>query len=82
MEQHNHKALSLSIGEEAKAFSDYRSRAEENKGTELEELFLHLADEEAKHLAMLVVQLSDECETFKEYLDEFYGKDVLTTEKD
>lgn len=82
MELHNHKDICLSIGEEAKAFSDYRQRAEASKGTELEELFLHLADEEAKHLAMLIVQLADECPTFAEHLDTFYGKDVLKTEKD
>ena len=82
MEQHNHKALALSIGEEAKAFSDYRCRAEDNKWTELEELFEHLAGEESKHLAMLIVQLSDECPTFKEHLDEFYWQDVLEVEKD
>ena len=81
-EKHTHVAICLSIWEEAKAFSDYRCRAECNKWTELEELFEHLADEEAKHLAMLVIQLADECPTFKEHLDNFYGTNVLEQEKD
>lgn len=71
-EPFTHVAACLSIGEEAKAFSDYRCRALCNKGNELGELFEHLADEEAKHLAMLIVNLADECDTFAKYLKEFY----------
>ncbi len=83
-EPFTHVATCLSIGEEAKAFSDYRCRALCNKGNELGELFEHLADEEAKHLAMLIVNLADECETFAKHLKEFYesGVDVLSAEKD
>lgn len=79
-----HVDICKSIGEEAKAFSDYRCRSLCQKWTDEWELFEHLADEEAKHLAMLVVQLSDSCPTFAEHLKTFYEAegDVLSAEMD
>jgi len=65
-----HTLLCKWISEEAKALSDYLCRSE-SVDEASSDLFLHLAWEEAKHLAMLISKLASMYKPLEEHLIKF-----------
>lgn len=75
-------ALTTSMNEELKAFTDYKMRAEAESDKGLKDLYLHIAEEESKHYAMLASYLYEEENCVADALDKFIGVDPLSVEKD
>lgn len=77
------KSLCLSIWEEAKAIADYIERWESCWDDSWQRLFQHIADEEAKHLAMFISKLASMYPALSDSLMKYQiSEDPLENEKD
>lgn len=71
-----------SLREEMEAVKLYHERADEAKSASLREIFLHNANEEKEHAAMLLADLAKQDAEFGAHLHEFLlTKDVMKSEK-
>jgi len=71
-----------SLREELEAIKLYQERADECKSADLREIFLHNANEEKEHAAMLLANIAKQDTQFSEHLHEFLlSKDVMKSEQ-